>query len=60
MGGKTYEYGFKFGLRPEEPGYPGIKHIVFSRTLNFDSNNEVELVKENAVEFISINYFTGN
>jgi len=37
---------------PGEPGYRGIKHIVFSSTLDFDSNNEVELVKENAVEFI--------
>jgi len=52
MGGKTYEYGFKFGLKPREPGYQGIKHIVFSKTLNFDSNNQVELIKENAVEFI--------
>ena len=52
MGGKTYEFGFKFGIKPGEPGYKGIKHIVFSRTLDFKSNNEVELVKENAVDYI--------
>jgi dihydrofolate reductase len=52
MGGKTYEYGFKFGLKPGEPGYKGIKHIVFSRTLDFNSNDDVELVKGNAIEYI--------
>lgn len=52
MGGKTYEYGFKFGLKPGEPGYKGIKHIVFSRTMNFTSNEEVTLVNENALDFI--------
>ena len=52
MGGKTYEYGFKFGIKPGEPGYRGIKHIVFSGSLDFESNNEVELVKGNAIEYV--------
>jgi dihydrofolate reductase len=52
MGGKTYEFGYQFGLQPGEPGYKGIKHYVFSTSLSFNSNAEVELVKENAVEFV--------
>ena len=31
----------------------GIKHKVFSRTLNFKSSDEVELVKENPVDYIT-------
>jgi dihydrofolate reductase len=52
MGGKTYEYGFQFGKKPGEPGYDGIKHYIFSKSLEFESNEEVELIKDNAVEFI--------
>jgi dihydrofolate reductase len=52
MGGKTYEWGFQYGLEPGEPGYKGIKHYVFSKTMDFESNEEVELVKSNAIEFI--------
>jgi dihydrofolate reductase len=51
MGGKTYEYGFKFGLKPGEPGYRGLKHIVFSRSMDFESNSDVELVKDDAVAY---------
>lgn len=52
MGGNTYRYGFQFGLKPGEPGYKGIPHIVFSNTLNFESNDEVKLVKENPVNYV--------
>jgi dihydrofolate reductase len=52
MGGKTYEYGFQFGKKPGEPAYDGIKHYIFSNSIDFESNDEVELVKENAVAFI--------
>jgi dihydrofolate reductase len=52
MGGKTYEFGFQFGKKPGEPGYDGIKHYIFSKTMDFESNEEVELVKDNAVDFI--------
>jgi dihydrofolate reductase len=52
MGGKTYEFGFQFGLKPGEPGYKGLKHYVFSNTMQFESNAEVELVRSNAVDFI--------
>jgi dihydrofolate reductase len=52
MGGNTYRYGFQFGLKPGEPGYKGIKHIVFSQSLDFVSTPEVELVRENPVEYV--------
>lgn len=51
MGTKTYEYGFQFGKKPGEPGYDGIKHYIFSKTMDFESNEKVELVKDNAVDF---------
>ncbi|MCA0151044.1 dihydrofolate reductase family protein [Rossellomorea vietnamensis] len=52
MGRKTYEFGFLLGAKPGEPGYKGIKHYIFSKSLQFDSNEEVELIKEDAVSFI--------
>jgi len=52
MGSKTYEFGFQFGVKPGEPGYKGIKHYVFSNSMDFESNAEVELVKGDAVAFI--------
>lgn len=52
MGGNTYRFGFKYGLKPGEPAYKDIKHIIFSKTLDFVSNSKVELVKEDAVEYV--------
>jgi dihydrofolate reductase len=52
MGRKTYEFGFQFGAKPGEPGYKGLKHYIFSNSMHFESNDEVELVKGDALEFI--------
>ncbi|MED4581254.1 dihydrofolate reductase family protein [Brevibacillus choshinensis] len=52
MGRKTYEFGFLFGAKPGEPGYKGIKHYIFSNSLEFESNDEVELIQGDAVAFI--------
>jgi dihydrofolate reductase len=52
MGGHTYEFGFQFGAKPGEPGYKGIKHYIFSNSIQFESNEEVELIKGNAIGFI--------
>lgn len=27
MGGNTYEFGFNYGLVPDEPAYPGVKTL---------------------------------
>lgn len=52
MGMKTYQYGFQFGMKPGEPGYKGLKHYVFSKRFDFTSNDEVELVRGDAVAFV--------
>ena len=36
MGRKTYEFGYKFGLKPGEAPYPHMKHYVFSDSLQLD------------------------
>lgn len=52
MGGKTYEYGFQFGLKPGEPSPYELKHYIFSNTMQLESNDKVKLIKNNAVSFI--------
>jgi dihydrofolate reductase len=52
MGAQTYEFGYQFGMKPGDAGYKGIKHYVFSRSMNFPSNAEVEFVKTDAVEYV--------
>lgn len=58
MGKNTYEYGFQFGLKPGEPSgvamaaNPQMKHYIFSGSMDFESNELVELVREDAVEFV--------
>lgn len=35
MGRNTYEFGYRFGLKPGEPAYAHMKHYIFSNTLRF-------------------------
>jgi len=44
MGGKTYEFGFQYGLEAGQPAYPYMNHYVFSRSLKFESSEQVTLV----------------
>lgn len=37
MGRKTYEFGYKFGLKPGTPAYPHMDHYIFSDSLTFDN-----------------------
>ena len=49
MGRKTYEFGYKFGLRPGQPAYPHMEHHIFSRTLAFDQpHGKVHVHQPNA------------
>lgn len=50
MGRKTYEQGLKIS-KGKNP-YQGIKSYVFSRTLQPGKREGVEIIKENAVEFV--------
>ena len=36
MGRNTYEFGYKFGLKPGQPAYPHMTHYVFSNSLKFE------------------------
>ncbi len=51
MGSNTYEFGYSFGLQPGQPAYPNMKHYIFSKSLDFRPSEQVELVRDNAVEF---------
>ena len=52
MGRKTYEHGYQFGMKPGErsgvamASNPEMKHYIFSQTLDFKSNEHVELIRE--------------
>ncbi|WP_299459099.1 dihydrofolate reductase family protein [uncultured Microscilla sp.] len=53
MGRKTYEFGFQYGIKPGEPAYPGLRHIIVSGTLKFDSNQYVQLVNDEVIAYIT-------
>jgi dihydrofolate reductase len=54
MGRNTYEYGFQLGMKPGEPAYApyNLKNYIFSRSLDFESNAQVQLIKSDEVEFV--------
>lgn len=37
MGRNTYEFGYKFGLKPGQRAYPHMTHYIFSNTLKFEN-----------------------
>lgn len=37
MGRRTYEFGYKFGLKPGQLAYPHMRNLIFSNTLNFEN-----------------------
>ena len=51
MGRKTYEVARQQSKGKANP-YPGIKSYVFSRTLQPGKNSVVEIINENAAEFV--------
>jgi dihydrofolate reductase len=48
MGRRTYEVAMKSG----SGAYPGVKNYVFSRTLKKTNDKRIEIVSEDAVEFM--------
>jgi dihydrofolate reductase len=48
MGRKTYEVAVKFGTT----AYPGVKNLVFSRTLKKVLDSRVEIVARDVAEFV--------
>lgn len=51
MGRKTFAIAQAQSKGKKNP-YPNIKSYVFSRTLKKDENQDVEIISENAVEFV--------
>lgn len=46
MGRKTYEFGYKYGLKPGQKGYQHMKHVIFSDTLVLNNKADgVEISK---------------
>lgn len=53
MGRKTYEFGYKFGLKPGQAPYPHLNHLIFSNSLNFENqaaNVQISKVELNKIE----------
>lgn len=54
MGRKTYEFGYKFGLKPGQRAYPHMTHYIFSNGLTLENSDpkvhvrpvEIERIKE--------------
>lgn len=51
MGRKTYDVAMRHSKGKKNP-YPGIKTYVFSRTIKDNQDKSVEIISENAVEFV--------
>jgi len=49
MGRKTYEFGFKYGLKPGQPAYPNMKHYIFSNSLQIDNLSELVSIENSSV-----------
>jgi dihydrofolate reductase len=50
MGRKTYEPTLKSGK--SWPSYPGVRNYVFSRTLRESPDKDVQIISEDAAEFV--------
>ncbi len=48
MGRRTYEVALRSGIS----AYPNVKNYVFSRTLKEDPDRKVELIREDAAQFV--------
>lgn len=54
MGKHTYEFGYKFGLKPGIAPYPHMNNYIFSKSLAFDSaEDNVQIIKNFGVNEIS-------
>ena len=55
MGRHTYEFGYKFGLKPGQPAYPHMQHYLFSNTLQFkEQHPQVDIKKIDLREIESL------
>ena len=52
MGRNTYEFGYKFGLKPGQPAYPHMMHHVFSNHLILQNPSEQVRVEKISMQRI--------
>ncbi len=52
MGRATYEFGYRFDLKPGANPYPHMRCVVFSRHIDLPADTEVEIVRESTAERI--------
>lgn len=54
MGKSTYEFGYKYGMKPGDAPYPHMRHYIFSKTLHFEDkpNEKVHLIRDQEIEFL--------
>lgn len=44
MGKKTYQFGFKYGLKAGEVAYQGLHHFIFSKEKMCENSNQLEVI----------------
>ena len=58
MGRRTYEFGYKYGLKPGQAAYPHMQHFIFSNTLQINKladNVQIEKMSLSRVKEIKAN-----
>jgi len=53
MGRKTYEFGYKYGLKPGQPAYENMEHYIFSDTMKLDHKAENVHIKSVTIDNIA-------
>lgn len=52
MGRNTYEFGYRFGLKPGQLAYPHMEHLIFSDSLRLDEKSKKLHIKKIDIEEI--------
>lgn len=52
MGKNTYEFGYKYGIKPGEAPYKNMNHYIFSETLKFETKAPNVFVCKRDIEII--------
>ena len=54
MGRATYEFGYRYGMKPGDAPYPHMDHYIFSKSLQFDqpASPNVHIIRSEPGEFV--------
>ncbi|HLL52259.1 MAG TPA: dihydrofolate reductase family protein [Myxococcaceae bacterium] len=52
MGRNTYEAGYRYGAKPGARGYPHMRHYIFSKTLRFGADAQVDVVSSDELAVV--------